>query len=169
MQSTVRLQMPNMHERNRLVLAHLLDDWQDPWFCVIVTVRSDSLVMRVVWLAGQLQHSTWKTSYHDLQRERVMTHQIDLVRACVCPVSCHQTEERVLRRLRDSISWEAGRECRGRHLVGDAAYPVGGVGGRVVSVVSLGLGFVVGAVGRGRHPLRRGMVVIELHLGPQEK
>lgn len=56
MQSTVRLQMPNMHECNRLVLAHLLDDWQDPWFCVIVTVRSDSLVMSrlVSWTAPTL-------------------------------------------------------------------------------------------------------------------
>jgi hypothetical protein len=82
-----------------------------------------------------------------------MTHQIDLVRARVCPVSCHQTKQRVLGRLRDSISWEAGCEGRGRHLVGDAAYPIGGVGGRVVRVVSLGLGIVAGVVGRGRHPL----------------
>lgn len=84
-----------------------------------------------------------------------MTHQIDLVRARVCPVSCHQTKQRVLGRLRDSISWEAGCESWGRHLIGDAAYPVGGVGRRVVCVVSLGLGFVAGVVGRGRHPLER--------------
>lgn len=85
----------------------------------------------------------------------MITHQIDLVRARICPVSCHQTKQRVLRRLRDSISWEAGRECRGRHLVGDAPYPVGGVGRGVVGVVSLGLRFVVGVVGRGRHPFGR--------------
>lgn len=36
------------------MFTHLLDDWQNPRLCVIVTVRSDSLVVEA---SGQLESS----------------------------------------------------------------------------------------------------------------
>lgn len=109
-------------------VSHLLDNGQDPRPCIIITVSSNSLQEQAKDMVSWLLKMSSGT-------ELGMPHQVDLVRAGVGPVSCHQTKERVLWGLRDSLSWEAGGEDWRGHLVCDAAYSVCGVCGGGVFVV----------------------------------
>lgn len=72
---------------------------------------------------------------HD--REKDVPHQVDLIRAGVCPVGCHQPEEGILRGLGDSLSWEIRGENGGRHVVCDVTNAIGRIGRRRVAVVEL--------------------------------
>lgn len=117
---------------------HLFHHRQNPRLCIVVAVRSNSL------RDDDAPVSFSFTSTLTRRRGDVMygggfggTHQIDLIRTLVGPVRPGQAKECVLWGLGDGIGREAGGEDWAGHLVGDAAYPVCGVGGRRVRVVEL--------------------------------